>query len=426
MNRFVAGATAASALLVLTACGTGSSSPAGTASGGTATSGAASSGAAAGGSPVTLKLVAPDYGSGPADASATYWKTVTDDFTKANPNIKVETTVINWNDLATKVATMVQNGQQPDVYVGGDYAGFVKDKLLYPVSDVLSPATQQNLLKPFADKGIVDGTAYGIPFVSSARALFYNKDLVPTAPTTWDQIKTAADAVKAKGKIGFGLPLGSEEAQAETMLWELGNGGGYTDASGKWTIDSPANVATFSWLQGLVKAGDTEPNPANKNRTDLWKQFASGQIGMINGSPALLPIIKSTNAKLNFGVAAVAGKTGPLTTTLGVADFLMAFNKSGHKDAIKKFLDFTYSDTNQTKFDLEYSLLPVTTSATAALQSDANLKPFLTALPTATFYPFTDPAWTPVSAQIKQIIGTALTGDPAKVLGQIQATATKK
>ncbi|MDX6244688.1 MAG: multiple sugar transport system substrate-binding protein, partial [Frankiales bacterium] len=218
MKRILAGATAASALLVLTACGSGSSSTGTTATTGAATSAAAS----AGGAPVTLKLVAPDYGSGPADASAAYWKTVTDDFTKANPTIKVETTVINWNDLATKVATMVQNGQQPDVYVGGDYAGFVKDNLLYPVTDVLSPATQQNLLKPFADKGIVNGKAYGIPFVSSARALFYNKDLVPTAPTTWDQIKPSADAVKAKGKIGFGLPLGSEEAQAETMLWELG------------------------------------------------------------------------------------------------------------------------------------------------------------------------------------------------------------
>jgi multiple sugar transport system substrate-binding protein len=424
MKRFVAGAAAASVLLVLSGCGSSSGSKAAGASGGSS-SGSTSAAAAAGGS-VTLKVVAADYGSGPADASATYWKSVVTDFEAANPTIKVDVTVINWNDLATKVATMVQNGQQPDVYEGGDYAGFVKDKLLYPVSDIMSPATQSNLLKPFADKGIVDGTAYGIPFVSSARALFYNKDLVPTPPTTWAQLQTDAAAVKAKGKIGFGLPLGSEEAQAETMLWEMGNGGGYTDASGKWTVNSAANVATFTWLSSLVKAGDTEPNPANKNRTDLWKQFATGDIGMINGSPSLLPIIKSTNAKLNFGVAAIAGKSGPLTTTLGVADFMMGFNKSGHKDAIKKFLDFAYQDKYQEQFDLEYSLLPVTTSATNALSSNANLKPFLTALPSATFYPFTDPAWTPVSAQIKQIIGTALTGSPKAVLDQIQATALKK
>ena len=50
----------------------------------------------------------------------------------------------------------------------------------------------------------------------------------------------AADAakIKALGKTGFGLPLGSEEAQAETYLWTLGNGGGYKDASGKWAINS--------------------------------------------------------------------------------------------------------------------------------------------------------------------------------------------
>ena len=321
---------------------------------------------------------------------------------------------------------MVQN-EQPDIYEGGDYAGFVKDNLLYPVSDVMSPATQSNLLKPSPTRASSTARVRHPVRLQRPRAVLQQGPPCRIrAPTTWDQLKTDADAVKAKGKIGFGLPLGSEEAQAETMLWEMGNGGGYTDTSGKWTINSPANVATFTWLQALVKAGDTEPNPAQQDRTDLWKQFASGQIGMINGSPALLPIIKSTNAKLNFGVAAIPGKTGPLKTTLGVADFMMAFNKSGHKDAIKKFLDFAYQDKYQQQFDLEYSLLPATTSETNALQSNADLKPFLTALPTSAIYPFTDPAWTPVSAQIKQIIGTALTGDPAKVLGQIQTTAEKK
>jgi multiple sugar transport system substrate-binding protein len=92
MKRFVAGAAAASALLVLTACGSSSGSKSAGSSGGT--SSAASSAAAAGGS-VTLKLVAADYGSGPADASSAYWKSVIDDFEKANPNIKVDATIIN-------------------------------------------------------------------------------------------------------------------------------------------------------------------------------------------------------------------------------------------------------------------------------------------------------------------------------------------
>ena len=72
----------------------------------------------------------------------------------------------------------------------------------------------------------------------------------------------------------------------------LGNGGNYTDSKGNWTIDSAQNVATFQFLKQLAAAGDTEPNPGTKNRTDLWKQFAQGQIGMINGSPALVPIIQ--------------------------------------------------------------------------------------------------------------------------------------
>ena len=47
--------------------------------------------------------------------------------------------------------------------------------------------------------------------------------------------------LKAAGVTPYGMPLGSEEAQAETAIWFYGAGGGYGDAK-KLTIDSPENV----------------------------------------------------------------------------------------------------------------------------------------------------------------------------------------
>jgi len=194
-----------------------------------------------------------------------------------------------------------------------------------------------------------DGTQaqYGIPFTTSTRALFYNTALFQQAgiaapPQTWADVAADAAKIKALGKTGFGLPLGSEEAQAETYLWFLGNGGGYKDASGKWAINSPQNVATFQWLtDNLVKPGLTEADPATKARTDLWKDFAAGNTGMINGSPSLLPILKEGSIGSNWKAAAIPGKTGPVTSPLGVADFIEAFNThSDHKTAIGEFLDF--------------------------------------------------------------------------------------
>ena len=165
-------------------------------------------------------------------------------------------------------------------------------------------------------------------------------------------------------------------------------------------MNQQANVDTFSWLtDNLVKPGSaTEPDPATKNRTDLWQDFAAGNIGMINGSPSLVPILAKGAIGSNYAVAPIAGKTGPLTSPLGVADFIVAFNTHpDHKAAIQKFLDFALAKKYQEQFDNLYYLLPATQSAASDLSaSNATLKPFIDGLPGATWYPFTDPKWTDV------------------------------
>ena len=204
----------------------------------------------------------------------------------------------------------------------------------------------------------------------------------------------------------------------------LGDGGGY-QTYGKYTLDSPQNVEAFTFMKGLVKAGDTEPNPGTVNRTDLWQQFAQGKVGMVNGSPALIPIIQKAGVlqDTDWASTPIAGKTGPLDTTLGVCDNVAAFKPNGHQAQIKKFLDFAYADKYQLAFDKEYDLLPATTSAADALASDPIFGPFLTALPKSVQYP-SDTSWANLKTKIQQTIGTAVTGDPKQVLSQLQQTAT--
>ncbi len=338
---------------------------------------------------------------------------------------------INWNDFDTQVQTMIQNKQYPDITEGDYFANYAQEGLLYKASDVLSKP--DNLMQVFTKLGSYNGSQYGMPFTTSSRTLFYNKKLfaqanITSAPQTWADVESDAAKIKALGKIGYGLPFGSEEAQAEALLWMLGNGGNYTDSSGKWTIDSSQNVETFDWLKSFVATGDTEPNPGTKNRTDLWKQFAQGQLGMINGSPALVPIIQDGKvlSDSDWTSVPVPGKSGPLQTTLGVCDFVAAFKNGGtsKQDNIKKFLDFAYQDTYQLQFDKEYDLLPATNSAAAQLSSDPIFGPFLQALPKAVQYP-SSTAWATVKTQVQHIIGTAVTGDPKSVLGTIQQTAEK-
>jgi multiple sugar transport system substrate-binding protein len=390
---------------------------------GCSSSGSGSSGS---GKAVTLKLVVADYGTGPANTSEKYWKGIASDFHKKNPSITVNVTAINWNSFDSQVQTMVQNKQYPDITEGDYFSTYAQEGLLYPAKDVLTNAG--NLLPAFKAQGTYQGVQYGMPFTTSSRTLFYNKKIfsdagITSAPTTWADIQTDAAKITAKGKIGFGLPLGSEEAQAESLLWMLGNGGGY-QTSGKYDINSAKNVQTFQFLSKLVSAGDTEPNPGTKDRTPLWQQFAQGQIGMINGSPALVPIIKSagTLTDSDWTSVPIAGKNGALAKTLGVCDNVAAFKSNGHEAQIKKFLDFAYQDKYQIQFDKEYDLLPATTSGANALASDPIFGPFLKALPQSVQYP-SDTTWPQLKTKIQQTIGTAVTSDPTAVLGQLQTSA---
>ncbi|MEK8171405.1 hypothetical protein NKH77_24080 [Streptomyces sp. M19] len=72
-------------------------------------------------------------------------------------------------------------------------------------------------------------------------------------------MKDAAAKLKDAGvKIPYGLPLGPEESQAESMMWMLSAGGGITDSNGSYTLDSPENIKAFEWLRDdLVVPGLT-------------------------------------------------------------------------------------------------------------------------------------------------------------------------
>ena len=390
--------------------------------------GCSSSGSSGGGSgTTTLKLVVADYVTSASGPSAKYWDTIISAFEKSHPDIKVDVTAIPWTNFDQQVQTMIQNKQYPDITEGDYFSNYAQDGLLYSAADVLS--NPGNLLPAFKTQGTYNGTQYGMPFTTSSRTLFYNKKLfaaagITAAPQTWADVEADAAKIKKLGKVGFGLPLGAEEAQAESLLWMLGDSGGY-QTDGKYTINSTANVEAFTFLKGLVSAGDTEPNPATVNRTDLWGQFAQGTIGMINGSPALIPIIQSAGVlkSSDWTSVPIAGKTGPLSVTLGVCDNVAAFRPNGHEAQIKEFLDFAYQDKYQLAFDKEYDLLPATTTATKALSSDTVFSPFLTALPNSVQYP-SDTAWANEKTKIQQTIGTAVTGNPATVLTQLEQTAT--
>lgn len=382
---------------------------------------------------VTLKFFGADYGTGPSNSTTLYWNAVAAAFHKAHPNITVNVQTVDWTDFPTKSATLIQNKQYPDIMEGNPAPPYAQSGLIYPASDVLSQAVMSNLIPKFLKDGQYQGTDYGIPFTTSTRAMYYNKKIFAAAgisspPQTWAQLQADAAKIKAKGYIGYGMPLGSEEAQAELLLWFLGNGGGYLSSSGKYAINSPQNIATLNFMKQLAASGDTQPNPGGTDRKTVWADFAQGKVGMVLGSPAVIPIIQQAGVlqPSEYGTSDVPGKDGALTNTLGVHDNIVAFKAGGasHEAAIKEFLDFAYQDQWQLKFDNEYDLLPATQSAATTMgQKNQMFAAFLGNITNSVNYPALA-NWTSVENMIKTQVGQAITGNPAQVLGAIQQTAS--
>ncbi|MEV5954751.1 extracellular solute-binding protein [Streptomyces sp. NPDC051987] len=417
MRRHLVGVAGGLALaLTVAGCGKGSASDSGGSDG------------------KTIRFVAAKYD----DDTEPYWKALIKEFEAANPGYRVNLEVVDWEQMDSKVKTYVQTRQEPDILNYNKFADFARDGLVYQAKDVVSPQVLADFLPVFKGNAEYKGAQYGLPFISSARLFFYNKDIFAKAnisqpPTTWAEAEADAKKIKKAGYIGLGLPLGAEEAQAEFQIWAMNNGGGWTDASGAWAIDQQANIDTLAYLRKLTKEGVTQPNPETTDRKDVFNEFAQGRIGMLNGAVFLRKgFIDPVNAKLNYGVAALPSEDGTTHKTLGVQDYLVAFKKNGGADkpAVKKFLDFFYEKKNAAKFVSTEGFLPVTKSAGDALSSDsrnaAYYKPFVDALPDAEFAPTDDPAWAAVDGAVKQRIGSAVAGgDPAKVLGEIQRTAQK-
>ncbi|MBG6185365.1 multiple sugar transport system substrate-binding protein [Arthrobacter sp. CAN_A214] len=399
-------AMAAVGTLALSSCGFGGGEPSEAEGGGT-----------------TLNMLVPSY----SDGTKALWEGVVDDFEAANEGITVNLQIESWENLESVLQTKIQAGEAPDIYNGGAFSAFASEGLLYPAEDVASEETISDFQESFVENESLEGTQYGLPLLASARALFYNQDLFDAAgveapPTTWEELHEAAEKITATGTPGYGMPLGSEEAQGEALIWFAGNGGGFGDAS-EITVNTPENLEAAQFMKKMITDGVTQPDPGATQRTPMINVFTQGQIGMVYALPQTVGQIEEANPDLNYGVANVPTNTGD-PATLGVADRLLAFkNDETKQEAITAFMDFFFAEDQYVNWVEAENFLPTTKSGSEAMASNETLKPFLEMLPNAKFYPTSNPAWNATDGAFKSLMGLLETQEPESVLEQIQAKA---
>lgn len=409
--------------LTLAACG-GSSAPAATEAPATETPAATAAPAADSGK-VAVTMIAAQYGPKTAD----WWADFVEKFNAAHEDIALTVDVVSWNDIYTVVNTRIANGQAPDLLNIDVFADYQADGLLLPAEDWCSAETYAKFYQAFLDQSVVDGTVWAVPDLASARALYYNKDILEQAgvevPTTWDELTAVCKTIKEKCSdvYPWGIDMTTDEGQAAFAYYTWNNGGGFVDDDGNWTLNSEANVEAVKYEIGLVNDGLTNSDPANETRYTLQDLFCAGKLAMMIAPNALSS--QAGEAGVNYGFAAIPNNSGA-SVSAGVMDRIMCFD-NGYTDAqlaaITTVVDAFYDDEPYSEWVLMEGFLPATTAGgEACAAADPAMGAWIDIVGSAKFYPTAKAEWADVKQGVIDVEQQALLGgDVQELLDNLQS-----
>jgi polyol transport system substrate-binding protein len=217
---------------------------------------------------------------------------LTDDFTKNNPDIKLEWVTLEENVLRQRVTQdIATKGGQFDVMTIGTYEVPIwgKQGWLVSLNDLPGDYEVDDLLPAIRSGLTVDGELYAAPFYGESSMVMYRKDLMekagmdmPDAPT-WDDIKKAAEAMTDKDNEVYGICLRGKAGWGENMafLTAMSNsyGARWFDEDWKPQFDSDAWKATLTdYLDMMNNYGP--PGAASNGFNENLALFQQGKCGM--------------------------------------------------------------------------------------------------------------------------------------------------
>ena len=354
-------------------------------------------------------------------------------FEEANPGVKLKLEVVSWNDLYTVVSTRIENNNAPDILNIDVFADYANEGLLLPVSDYCPDELFADFFPSFIDQSVIDGTCWAVPDLASARALYYNADLLDEAgvevPTTWAELEDASQAIidAFGGDVyPWGIDMTTDEGQAAFAYYTWANGGGFVDDNGEWALNSDANVEAIQYALDLYKKGFTNPNPATQTRYDLQDMFAAGKLAMVIAPNQLPTYVADKEGEINMATANIPSNEGKTSSSVGVMDRVMAFKDESAPDqakrdeAIGKFAQFFYNPENYVGWVSMEDFLPAVNSAVGALvEADPSFAAWLDVLGGCQFYPTAKAEWDQVKQGVIAAEQNALTG--ASVQSELDA-----
>ena len=383
----------------------------------------------AGGEKTSISVIAAQYGQLTAD----WWVGFEADFEEAYPDIDLVVDVVSWNDIYTVVNTRLANNDAPDILNIDVFADYQAEGLLLPAQDYVSEETYAKFYPAFLEQSVVDGTVWAVPDLASARALYYNVDLLAEAgvevPTTWAELEAACKALLDYygGEIyPWGIDMTTDEGQAAFAYYIWNNGGDFVDADGNWTLNSAENVEAIEYAISLVNAGYTNTDPATETRYDLQDMFGAGKLAMMIGPNSIPTYIANNNSEINWAISSIPTNEGKPSVSAGVMDRFMCFD-NGYTEAelaaVTAVVDAFYDDEPYSEWVLMEDFLPATISGGELVaEQNESMAAWLDIVGSAKFYPTAKAEWADVKQGVINVQQQVLLGEDAQAqLDALQA-----
>lgn len=429
MKKIVALLLVLAMALTLAACG-GNSAPADSkAPAAEAPAAEAPAAPAASGDKTVVTAITAQYG----QKTAEWWAGFEKDFEAAHEDIDLVVDCVSWNDIYTIVNTRIANGEAPDLLNIDVFADYQADGLLLPAEEWVSPETYAKFYPAFLEQSIVDDVVWAVPDLASARAMYYNVDILKAAgvevPTTWDELKAACEAIKAYDEniYPWGVDMTTDEGQACFAYYVWNNGGDFVDADGNWTLNDAKNVEAIEYVIGLVNAGLTNSDPANETRYANQDMFGAGKVAMMIGPNSIPTYCATGGYTVNYAVAPIPANGSNPSVSAGVMDRFMCFAKDGRTDAekaaITAVIDAFYDDEPYADWVLMEDFLPATSTGGAIVgEKNPGMAAWLDIVGSAKFYPTAKAEWADVKQGVIDVEQQALLGgNVQELLDALQA-----
>ncbi len=171
--------------------------------------------------PAAEKVVITWWHISTAEEHKAVWQKLADDYMAAHPNVTIEITVLENEAFKTKLTTVMQSGEPPDIFQswgGGVMNEYANAGLLKDITADLDAdgGAWRNTFAPGA-LGVYayKGQSYGVPWDMGMIGFWYNKELfaqagIDTPPTTWAELLEDVKKLKAAGITPIALGEGDK------------------------------------------------------------------------------------------------------------------------------------------------------------------------------------------------------------------------